>query len=213
MIIFGNVRYFLILVTSLMLTACSLFKTIPANPYHPVNDLKLTLKNHPNSTFQQLESSFSVSQPLQLTYLVIADIALTPQWFDGLTSIELLKQISNKQFLLRSIIASPWPFKPRELITCVSTAFSKNVIDIKINSCSEKHPITSEYVRVVRANAHWTITQTATNEVKVNYQAWLDPQGNVPAFLFNSKLLSSSAKSLQKLQHLIHQAQKEDYAY
>jgi len=213
MINFGNVRYFLILATSLMLSACSLFKTIPANPYHPVNDLKLTLKNHPDSAFQQLKSSFSVSQPLQLTYLVIANIALTPQWFDGLTSIELLKQTSNKQFLLRSVIASPWPFKPRELITCVNTAFSKSAIDIKINSCSKKYPVSGEYVRVERANAHWTITQTTTNTVRVDYQAWLDPQGNVPAFFFNSKLLNSSAKSLQKLQHLIHQAQKEDYAY
>jgi len=213
MINFGNVRYLLILATGLMLSACSLLKTIPANPYHPVNDLKLTLKNHPDSAFQQLESSFSARQSLQLTYLVISNIALTPQWFDGLTSIEVLKQTNNKQFLLRSIIDSPWPFKPRELITCVNTAFSKSAIDIKINSCSEKHPVSGEYVRVERATAHWTITQTAVNAVKVDYQAWLDPQGKVPAFFFNSKLLSSSAKSLQKLQYLIHQAQKEDYAY
>jgi|GEM_PF-2207518 len=210
---FGNARYLLILATSFTLSGCGLFKTIPANPYHPANDLQLTLKNHPKSNFQQLESSFSARQSLQLTYLVISNIALTPQWFDGLTSIELLKQTSNKQFLLRSIIASPWPFKPRELITCVNTAFNKNVIDIKINSCSEKHPITREYVRVVRANARWTITQTTRHAVKVNYQAWLDPQGNVPPFFFNSKLLNSSAKSLKKLQYLIHQAQKEDYAY
>ena len=213
MINFGNVHYVLILTTSLMLNGCGLLKTIPANPYHPANDLKLTLKNHPDSAFQQLESSFLARQSLQLTYLVISNIALTPQWFDGLTSIELLKQTSNKQFLLRSIIDSPWPFKSRELITCVDTAFSKSVIDIKINSCSEKRPVTGEYVRVKHANARWTITQTATNAVRVNYQAWLDPQGKVPAFFFNSKLLSSSAKSLQKLQLLIHQARKEDYAY
>jgi len=203
---------FIILVCALI-SACSPLKTIPETPYHQSTAINLALSAHSNSAFQQVEANFTTARPLQLVYLVISNLKLTPSWFDGLSSIEVLEQINNNQFLLRSIMNSPWPFKQRELITCVTTKFSQQLISINIESCSDKHPMSASFVRVKHAYAHWEIQQVNNKEVNVNYTAWLNPQGNVPANFFNSKLSSSSRKSLQKLQHLIHSARHEDFVY
>lgn len=221
----GNLFLSLLLISlSLFLTGCNVL------PEYSSTDLKdstysssasyadlinhqpvITLTKHETSEFSQVNASFYASKNKSDVFRVISNLSLSPQWFDRLKSIDTLIFQDNNNFVLRSVISSPWPFTDRELITCVNTQFLEIQTIITITNCSEKAPDTSNLVRVKHANSLWTITPIPPNPklvsskdlTKINYQAWLDPNGYVPAFFFNQSLESSSLKSLTALKKLI----------
>ncbi len=179
---------------------------------------KLTLKTNiqlssvENSPFKQVNVQFYSSQPKQLVFRVIADLSKTVDWFDNLESIETLQTYSNTDFLVRSVINSPWPFKARELITCVATDFATNQTRIKISACSDRIEQDANLIRITQAESSWLIEEQA-GLVKISYKAWINPAGKVPIALFNQQLVYSTRKSINKLRILIAKASPENYSY
>ncbi len=143
----------------------------------------------------------------------MSDIDQTPQWLDRIVSLELLAVYNNYQYLLRSIIDSPWPFKDRETFTCVNTDFTKTIITIKIFSCSKLVSIDAQYLRLLQVESSWTIKEISESLVEISYKTWIDPSGNVPAFIFNSELISNTKDSLNKLQKIIKNSSLGQYSY
>jgi len=179
---------------------------------------KLSLKTNiqlsavANSPFKQVNVQFYSSQPKQLVFRVISDLSKTVDWFDNLASIETLQAYSNTEFLVRSVINSPWPFTARELITCVATDFSKHQTRIKISACSNRVAKDANLVRITQAESSWLIEEKS-GLVKISYKAWIDPAGKVPIALFNQQLVYSTRKSIDKLRILIAKASPENYSY
>ena len=216
---------FLLVIISLGLMSCSIVSpTFSSNELsNHLNESTLSynelinhqpviiLSEYEDSKFSQVNASFYVSSNKNDAFRIISDLSLSTQWFDRLKSIDTLVFEDNNNFVLRTIISSPWPFKNRELITCVNTQFMDASTIITIENCPTKHPETTELVRIQHANSLWTITSIPNNQqlssgkylTKISYQAWLEPDGYVPAFFFNQSLKDSSLKSLIALKQLI----------
>ncbi len=206
-------RCFAICVVLVTLISCSSVQDKPSNVALLDANFTVELTQYQQSSYKQIEAKFSTEQSLQLVFRVISDLELTTQWFDYLKEIETLKMYSNNQFLLRSVINSPWPLTAREIITCVDTDFEAQTISIRVNSCSEKHPINDAFVRVIDAKSTWTLQQQASGRVLISYEAWLDPSGNIPALFYNQQLIDSTTDSFQKLIKLIEASSLNQYDY
>ncbi len=197
----------------LLLSSC--VSKLPQQEKTPksLSPLQVKLSQYQQSDFKQVEATFSTGKSKELVFRVISDIEQTPQWLDRLDSLEILTSYNHHQYLLRTIIASPWPFKDRELITCVNTDFNKTETTIKVFSCSDRVPVDEQYVRILDVRSSWTITETSSSMVEINYKAWLDPSGNVPVFIFNSALIDNAKISLKQLQIIIENASLAQYWY
>lgn len=217
------------IISSFLVAAISLFVTTSCSVLSPTSsqlDLErnessyadlvnrqptITLTKHAGSKFSQVNSSFYVSKSKSDAFRTISDLSVSTQWFDRLKDIDTLAFEDNNNFVLRSIISSPWPFQNRELITCVNTLFLDIKTIITIKNCPNQHPETKELMRIKKADSLWVIMpvvdfkKSSPDEAltKISYQAWLEPNGNVPAFFFNQSLKTSSLKSLKKLKKLI----------
>jgi len=174
------------------------------------NSLRVSLESQQGSAFKRVTATFTTTRSKDVVFRVVSDLAKTPQWIPEVSSITPLKIYNNNDFLLRTVLNSPWPFMPRELITCVHTIFKPERIIIDIKSCSDGFAIDGQYVRVEQLNSRWTITQVSSKEVEIQYQAWLDPQGYVPAFFFNNELKNSSTRSFQLLRKIIEETDLSD---
>lgn len=161
-----------------------------------------------NSDFKQVNASFEVIGDKTTAFKVISNLATTKEWIEEVNTIQTLEIYDFNNFLVRTVLKSPWPFKQRETITCVSTLFDNNITHIDIKSCSERFPLNNNYVRVHHLKSSWLIKQLTVDNIEVHYQTWLDPEGNVPAFFFNQALKKQTQTSLKKLQQLIHAAQQ-----
>ncbi|WP_022941743.1 hypothetical protein [Psychromonas hadalis] len=176
-------------------------------------NIDVTLNQYKQSSFKQVEATFFTHQSSALVFRVLSDIDKTSQWLQRVDSLKVLAVYNNHQYLLRTIINSPWPFQNRELITCVDTLFAENITTIKIFSCTDRVPLDDRYVRLSHVESRWTIKKITASLVEVNYKAWLDPAGIVPAFIFNSELIESTEVDLKKLQTLIEHASLAQYPY
>lgn len=167
------------------------------------SEIAIQLTPHPESKFHQVTASFTVNTSKETAFKVISDLAKTPLWLKEVSSIRTLKIYDFNNFLLKTILDSPWPFKPRETITCVATSFEDLTIDIAIESCNKRHPESHNAVRISQLNSHWQITQINDTSVNVQYSVWLDPAGNVPAYFFNRQLPTQTKRSMRLLKQLI----------
>lgn len=172
--------------------------------------IQIIAKAYPHSDFKQVNASFYTQKSKIQAFKVISNLTLTKQWFDRLDKIETLAIRTNNDFVIRSIITSPWPFKDRELINCVHTQFKEDIITIDLSNCSFEHPINQRLVRVEHAQSNWKIQQLDNNLVKINYQAWLDPAGNIPSKFFNLSLVHSTRVSMQALQKILQSNEQSD---
>jgi len=195
---------------SIALFGCAAVDTRPVNLNGP---LQVYLSTYPNSDFKQVNATFNTNKSKEVVFRVLSSLEKTTQWLEEIEQIEALSIYSNSQFLLRTLINSPWPFKQRELISCVKTSFEDTVTIIDVTSCSERWPLSNNYVRVSEVASRWVITATSNSTSQVNYQTWLDPQGLVPAFFFNQQLKKSTEKSLKKLQKIIATATLDQFSY
>lgn len=207
-----------------ILPACLLFVWLPLLPgcaagYQEPKEPPLTLNidvalnQYKQSNFKQVDATFFTHQSRALVFRVLSDLDKTSQWLPRLDSVKVLAVYNNHQYLLRTIINSPWPFQNRELITCVNTLFEENLTTITIFSCSDRVPLDDRYVRVQYVESSWTIKKMTDSLVEINYNAWIDPAGIVPAFIFNSELIDSTKIDLKKLQTLIENASLSQYSY
>jgi len=196
----------------LLLASCS---TVPPqeNSSPSVNRLLVKLTKYKQSAFNQVEARFVTHQSKALVFRVLSDIKKTPQWLDKIKRLEVVAEYNHHQFLLRSIIDSPWPFQDREIITCVNNDFLASVTTINIFSCSERVSIKPQYLRLSQVESSWTIKDLPDSSVEITYKTWMNPSGNVPAFIFNSQLLDTTKVSLKKLQTIIENASLAQYYY
>ncbi len=209
-----NIRRGLAVVVWLLsVMGCSSVQQDQADKRWQDADFTIELNQYLQSDYNQVEAQFTTEQPLQLVFRVVSDLELTTQWFDYLDDIETLEMYSNNQFLIRSVINSPWPLTNREIITCVDTHFSPKTIQIQVTACPKRYPINGQYVRVTEAKSTWTLQQLDSGRVLVNYQAWLDPNGNIPTLFYNSQLIDSTTSSLHQLITLIETSSLDQYAY
>lgn len=171
---------------------------------HSTTLSRISLVNKVGSDFHQINATFQVTGDKTTAFKVISDLSTTKEWLPEVESIQTLEIYDFNNFLLRTVLDSPWPFKQRETITCVSTAFDEEEIRIDIKSCPQRYPANESYVRVEQLKSSWRIKQLANNTVEIDYQTWLDPKGYVPAYFFNQQLLTRTKNSLNKLQTIIN---------
>jgi len=201
------------LITTQLLVGCKIIPPEQKKDAQSTPGFELKLRQFKDSNFKQVEATFFTHQSKELVFRVLSNIEQTSQWLERVESLEVLTVYNNQQYLLRTIINSPWPFKNRELITCVNTVFEEKVTAINISSCGDRVPENDQYVRLSQVESSWRIKKITSSLVEINYKTWIDPSGNVPAFIFNSELINSTESDLIKLQTIIDNASMEQFAY
>jgi hypothetical protein len=204
---------FAFLSSTLLLSGCLIVRQEQKNESQLPLAAEFQLTQFKDSDFKQVEATFFTHQSKELVFRVLSDIEQTSQWLDRVENLEVIAAYNNQQYLLRTIIDSPWPFKKRELITCVNTSFEENITTINIASCSERVPVNDLYLRLLEVQSSWRIKKISNTLVEVNYKTWINPAGNVPAFIFNSELIDSTKIDINRLQNIIDNSSLSDYAY
>jgi len=202
-----------LVVSLLLLSSCVITHREVDKQVKTTADLQVKLNQYKQSNFKQVEATFFTQQSKALVFRVLSDIKQTSQWLKRVESLQVLAVYNNHQYLLRTVINSPWPFQDRELITCVDTFFEEKLTTIKIFSCSDKVPIDDQYQRLLHVESSWQIKEVSDSLVEVNYKTWIDPAGVVPAFIFNSELINNTKVDFKKLQTIIENASLAQYAY
>ncbi len=94
----------------------------------------------------------------------------------------------------------------------MTTQFEPERIIIKLKDCHAEHPQQDSTLRVTASDSRWIITGKG-DKTRIEYEAWTDPGGNVPAFIYNALLTETTLETLSKLKQLLKTKSLADYSY
>jgi len=201
-----------VLTLVLLLSSC-VHTSVKPDGTSKQSEITVNLVAYKNSDFNQVEATFYTEKSRALVFRILSDVDKTSQWLQRVSSLEVIEVYNNQSYLLRTVINSPLPFKDRELITCVNTSFEKIITTISISSCSDRVPVNEDLVRVKQVDSIWVLKDLPNSLVEVHYKTWIDPNGYVPAFIFNKELKQSTLKDLRRLNNLIENSVLLDFSY
>ncbi|WP_271271692.1 START domain-containing protein [Aliamphritea hakodatensis] len=213
----GLLRLAGLLILLMALTGCSAIGKQPVADSAEDGNIIVSLHDYPlseekNSAFKQVKAHLITGKPPALVFRVISDLPLTPTWFSHLQGIETLEVYSPRSFLTRATLNSPWPFTDRDIISCITTEFGADQIIIRLKDCHTEYPQQDNTLRITASDSRWIISDLG-DQTRIDYEAWTDPGGNVPAFFYNALLTETTQESLSKLKQLLEIKSLADYSY
>ncbi len=148
----------------------------------------------------EIELKVSLKKLLSLFY----DMANFHRWVHQLAEMEVLEKGENAEYVVRQVINTPWPLKPREVIMRSSlVSAGDNAIALTMKQEPEYLPENPRYHRVQHATGLWVFTPNGHGVVSVIFVMHLDPGTDVPAPMSNAGLFEVPFYSLNNLNSLL----------
>lgn len=116
------------------------------------------------------------------------DIPHFPEWGSDLKSASVVSS-GEKDYVLHFKYHAPWPVQDRDIVfRTLITQPNLNAIRLDYHTVDSEPP-TVGYQRVAEAYGYWLFTARPDDKVAIEYLAYSDPDGFLPAFLVNTKSL------------------------
>jgi hypothetical protein len=139
-------------------------------------------------------------------YALIAlldDVAVSCQWIHNCIEVKILNEASPTERLVNSFFAAPWPIKDRDMVTFSTTTFSDSKVQIEISDRGDTKPNNPKYVRMQNIHGLWEASTLEDGQSEITYTGGGNPAGNIPAFIANQALISTTFKTFQNLSKVI----------
>lgn len=159
-----------------------------------------------DSSYHQFKAVTVVPQNTQTVLAVLSDIAAWPQWLARIKQVKVLKKDKNRSWVY-VVYKLPYPFIERDMVVYnqVYTLKTGQLL-IKTQALSD-YPINNEAdvkrVRLTNFNSTWQLTPLAKSGTKVEFWGSGDPEGFVPALIFNYNLADEPLQSLRQLRKML----------
>jgi len=114
-----------------------------------------------------------------------------PNWIYACSEAKTLKAISDREQYKYQVTKVPWPFSDRDLITDFKIAQNPTTKVVTVNSSVLPNyiPAVDGRVRVEHFHSAYTLTPLPNDSVQVDYELYVDPGGDIPAWLINSNIV------------------------
>lgn len=175
-------------------------------------DLKVYVRDSPDSPIKQLKMEFSVEASMSAIVLLLQDVAAIPDWVYRCPEAYHLKKINDSEEIYYNRVDFPWPLDDRDLIVknvLVQDAVTKIVRSESFNQPTyipEKEGI----VRMPKLHLWWEFTPRGNGIVDVEYFLSSDPGGVIPAWMINMALDQGPAQTIKSFRKTLKEAKYRD---
>lgn len=164
---------------------------------------------HPqrNLDYQEILATTIVSAPSQALINLLEETAKAPEWIDNCIQVKLLSKKTPYINIVQSTFTAPWPLKNRDMVTQSTLHQVGENIIIDIEDQGDAYPHQHNTVRMQHVSGRWTISPKPNGLTEITYQGSGDPAGNIPDWLANKVLITSTFNTFIKLTHTLNQNQ------
>lgn len=135
---------------------------------------------------------------------ILLDIPGQKSWVYSTKSSKVLKKISEFEVIYYSEKTMPWPVTNRDAVMHLRIATAANgVMSVRANTTD--YPVAKKdgVIRVPSSSVAWLVTPTSPTEMKIEYEATLDPGGTVPAWVTNLFVTKGPYETFKKLKVML----------
>ncbi len=165
--------------------------------------IKIWTADTPESDFKTFKAEMTVHAQLEDVKNLLVDLDAITTYYDGIENVTDIKRISENEAEYYLEFSFPWPVSKRR------AKVNSKVLPVEMGS----YEITTalipgetkkkSFVPVKKMTSMWIIINAGSNKTFIKHIAHMDPSGNVPAWIANSKVTETPFKSLKKLRRLL----------
>jgi len=162
------------------------------------NDIKIYTRSVENLNFDEYRATVLLETSINN---VLAELLEAPEYKEGNTPgvSYYVKSISKNQHVFYAKKQLPWPIKDRDVITLLTVKkISDKKIKLSLEGLPQALPKKDKTIRIKNLMGHWLLEENK-GKTKVTQQLYLDPEGNLPAFIVNSLLIKGPFKTFSEL--------------
>ncbi|HMO32740.1 MAG TPA: START domain-containing protein [Lacibacter sp.] len=173
--------------------------------------IRLYTRSVAASPYKELKTVCTLHTSLSSVAAVLLDVERTKEWVYGTSSSRILQQESPSAVWFYAEMGMPWPVTNRDFIVRISLTQEpvSKVITVLADNQPDFLPETKKLVRIRHSSGKWRIEPLPGGRVRVEYQLYVDPGGNVPAALVNAFAGKGPVESFRSLRK---QVARKEYA-
>lgn len=163
--------------------------------------IRLYVRQEANTSFRSFHGVTDFRGNFDKVCSLVGDPRNLDWWGEDIKNIRLLSYEKDKQIRYYFIYDVPWPFTDRDLVaevhltkdrvTGAKTVFSKQLLNVV--------PQYPELIRVTNFWQKWTIQPMKGGMIHVTLEGFIDPAGDVPAWLYNMVIIDIPMRLLKDI--------------
>jgi hypothetical protein len=169
-------------------------------------EIQLWLKDLPGSRVKQFKIQTKVKQNITAVYQLLREVEKSPLWYDKVKEVKVLKAIDNDEAVYLLEYELPFPFKNRVTTLKGTIVYDQKLQTIRANTVYFPYEIPVEYKdlsQVYLVSGTWAIETLSDGRLSITHIGYMDPEGNIPAWLVNQSYTSGPFKTLTNLLKLL----------
>lgn len=170
-------------------------------------NIKVYTRAQNHSSYDEFYAQTVVPQPVATVVAVLSDINAWPQWLARIKEVKLLKKENDRRWLYL-VYKLPYPFIERDAILySYVTTLPKNQGVVIDTMALRSYPLpfvqTSKRVRLTDLNSTWKLTPLPSGGTSIELSGRGEPEGFMPALIFNYNLPDEPQQSLRMLRKML----------
>ena len=169
-------------------------------------NIQVFTSSQEDSSYHQFKAVTLVPQNPQTVLAVLSDIPAWPQWLARIKQVKVLKKEKDRSWVY-VVYKLPYPFVERDMVVYNQVqSLATGQIIIKTQALNN-YPMAVESdvkrVRLTNFKSTWQLSPLAKSGTKVELWGSGDPEGFVPALIFNYNLPDEPLQSLRQLRKML----------
>lgn len=151
---------------------------------------------------KQFRAAGRIEAPPEAVLARIEDVDAYPEWFPNTIEAKPI-ELPNGDSGNYVRTGAPWPVKDRDAVYTQRLKRSPGFIRIEVGVAPDALPTAEGAVRVRTAGGYWELREVRSEEglahTDLTWQFFLDPAGNIPSSLANTRVVESPRVALYAL--------------
>jgi hypothetical protein len=179
------------------------------------NGIAVYTRLRSGSDFKDVRVVNTVTSSLAGIVALMLDTKNYTNWIYACRESNTLEVISAKEIINYQVTEVPWPFSDRDLIShfIIDQDTTSGIITIKKNGLPDYIPLKDQRVRLKNFRSMYRFTPLHDNQVLVELEYYIDPSGNIPAWLINSSIVEGPYQTTVGMIHQLPKYQSVSYAF
>jgi hypothetical protein len=167
--------------------------------------IKLYTRDVANSSLKSIKGDAVFHTSIEKLCSLLANANNTDWWDKNIKEVKVLSFERNNFVRYYLVYSMPWPFTDRDLV--VESSISANALTnertVLSIPLSNLIPESKDLVRIKKYWQKWTLLPIDNGNIHVILEGYIDPGGNIPAWLYNMAVTDAPLKAMSSLRERI----------
>lgn len=170
------------------------------------NDKGIQVYTKPSegSKIHQFKATARIKTTLEYLKELFIDVERMPTWYEGVKSVKTIKKITATEASYILVYDMPYPLTDRITTVRGKIEYEPQILTVSTEYSPYDLPdIKSEHQLVTKIWSKWTMQQIDAHTVDIIHEGFMDPEGSIPDWAVNSKLVNAPYKTLFALKKML----------